>query len=62
MPLQGARERGPQPSRQWVFRHLSVHQVLKLTLPISVFKVFPGKVGAPQATLTREAVPVATQP
>lgn len=56
-----ARERGSQPSRRWAFRHSSVHQVLKLTLPISVFKVFPGKVGAPRAILTREAGPVATQ-
>lgn len=36
-------------------RHLSVHQILRVTLPISVLKESPGKV----VTLAREAVPVA---
>lgn len=36
-------------------RHLSVHQILRVTLPIFDLKEYPGKV----VTLAREAVPVA---
>ena len=63
MPLQGARERDPsdQGSGQLGI-YLSVHQVLRWTLPISVLKESPGKVGAPHVTLARKAVPVAPLP
>lgn len=49
-------------SRQWAFRHLSMHQVLRLTLPISVLTKSAGKVGPPRVTLAGAATPKAPNP
>ena len=62
-PLQGAGEGAlsNQGSGQLGI-YLSVHQVLRWTLPMSVLKESPGKAGVPQVTLTRKVVPVAPRP
>lgn len=53
-PFRALEKEAPE-TKAWAYRHLSMHQVLRLSLPISGLTESPEKVGF-QVTLARKAI------